>query len=359
MVKSGKVVILEVTMENLNKIRSAEESLKAIEKAREELFKNLAANHPERISQPESVNARLKNISSHSPAEEVRSKKNMDNISLLDLTKAEASLTVEIKEKGVDLNLNMQKDNDKILSKEKAKELVKESEGRKPEKGISNKKEDTKEDKKDEDEDKDEKQKDKEKDSPQRQEEKAREMVSKVKLPSGMEIHQEGPSWVLVSKDGKERTDVTDIMNRIEKYNRDVDNTNEANKKANEDGRIEKNVQNNADEAAAKGQNEGIGQENSTIPSINDQKVATVEAALPSVTNEDGTPTFKEEDIKAVAEFSIKEAEEQLGKGMDQELGRKLSREARDRDKNNQEKADEKAVRDAMILKQMQEKKQR
>ena len=62
-----------------------------------------------------------------------------------------------------------------------------------------------------------EKEKDKEKElTPEKQEQKMKEMFSKVRLPSGMEIHQEGPSWVLISKDGKQRTDVTDVMNTID-----------------------------------------------------------------------------------------------------------------------------------------------
>ena len=70
-----------------------------------------------------------------------------------------------------------------------------------------------------------------------------KEMFSKVTLPSGMEIHQEGPQWVLVSKDGKQRTDVTDVMNTIDKYNREVD-------AANEENRMQNEAQSSVDKAA-------------------------------------------------------------------------------------------------------------
>ncbi len=79
-----------------------------------------------------------------------------------------------------------------------------------------------------------EKKKEKEKENtPEKQEAKMKEMFSKVSLPSGMEIHQEGPQWVLVSKDGKQRTDVTDVMSTIDKFNQNVDAANEQNKMQN------------------------------------------------------------------------------------------------------------------------------
>ncbi|MBQ5323680.1 MAG: hypothetical protein J6J07_09645, partial [Oscillospiraceae bacterium] len=92
------------------------------------------------------------------------------------------------------------------------------------------------------DKEKDEQKKDK---AIQKAEAKMKEMFSKIKLPSGMEIHQEGPQWVLVSKDGKQRTDVTDVMNTIDKFNRNIDATNEANRVQNAAQGKADNVANN------------------------------------------------------------------------------------------------------------------
>ena len=60
-----------------------------------------------------------------------------------------------------------------------------------------------------------------------------KEAFAKVKLPSGMEVHQEGPKWVLVGKNGA-RTDITDCMNAIDEYNKSVDAENAAQKGVNE-----------------------------------------------------------------------------------------------------------------------------
>ena len=174
-----------------------------------------------------------------------------------------------------------------------------------------------------------EKDKDKEKEmTPEKQEQKMKEMFSKVTLPSGLEIHQEGPSWVLVSKDGKERTDVTDVMNTIDKYNKSVD-------VANEENRMQNAAQSGVDKAAGE-HNKNM--ENKGVDAIHEDKVSSVEQALPSVKDVDGNDVFKPEDIRAVAETAVSFAEE---KAMLEKLkDPKALEQMRKREKDNEDKAE-------------------
>ena len=174
-----------------------------------------------------------------------------------------------------------------------------------------------------------EKEKDKDKElSPERQEQKMKEMFSKVTLPSGLEIHQEGPSWVLVSKDGKERTDVTDVMNTIDKYNKSVD-------VANEENRMQNAAQSGVDKAAGE-HNKNM--EAKGVDAIHEDKVSSVEQALPSVKDVNGNDVFKPEDIRAVAETAVSFAEE---KSMLEKLkDPKALEQMRKREKDNEEKAE-------------------
>ena len=156
---------------------------------------------------------------------------------------------------------------------------------------------------KDKDKEKDEKEKNKdkdEKDSATKQEQKMKEMFSKVKLPSGMEIHQEGPQWVLVSKDGKQRTDITDVMNTIDKYNRDVDAANNTNKMQNEaQGHVDKAVDVNKKDEGLK-----VNETNGNIRMVGE--------ALPQVKDVDGNQVFKPEDMKKVAETALSFSDEKM-----------------------------------------------
>ena len=174
-----------------------------------------------------------------------------------------------------------------------------------------------------------EKEKDKDKEmTPEKQEQKMKEMFSKVNLPSGLEIHQEGPSWVLVSKDGKERTDVTDVMNTIDKYNKSVD-------VANEENRMQNAAQSSVDKAAGE---HDKNMEAKGVDAIHDDKVTSVEQALPLVKDVDGNSVFKPEDVKAVAETAVSYAEE---KAMLEKLkDPKALEQMRKREKDNEDKAE-------------------
>ena len=184
-----------------------------------------------------------------------------------------------------------------------------------------------------------EKEKDKEKElTPEKQEQKMKEMFSKVRLPSGMEIHQEGPSWVLVSKDGKQRTDVTDVMNTIDKFNRNVD-------AANEENRMQNNVQNSADRAVDASQKGLMKNDGLQINEISG-KATMIGDALPMVKAIDGNQVFKPEDVKAVAETALAISDEKMK--LERLADPKALEQMKKREKDNEDKAE--ARRKAMML---------
>lgn len=184
-----------------------------------------------------------------------------------------------------------------------------------------------------------EKEKDKEKElTPEKQEQKMKEMFSKVRLPSGMQIHQEGPSWVLVSKDGKQRTDVTDVMNTIDKFNRNVD-------AANEENRMQNNVQNSADRAVDANQKDLMKNDGLQINEISG-KATMIGDALPMVKDIDGNQVFKPEDVKAVAETALAISDEKMK--LERLADPKALEQMKKREKDNEDKAE--ARRKAMML---------
>ena len=169
-------------------------------------------------------------------------------------------------------------------------------------------------------------------------EQKMKEMFSKVRLPSGMEIHQEGPSWVLVSKDGKQRTDVTDVMNTIDKFNRNVD-------AANEENRMQNNVQNSADRAVDASQKDLMKNDGLQINEISG-KATMIGDALPMVKDIDGNQVFKPEDVKAVAETALAISDEKMK--LERLADPKALEQMKKREKDNEDKAE--ARRKAMML---------
>lgn len=184
-----------------------------------------------------------------------------------------------------------------------------------------------------------EKEKDKEKElTPEKQEQKMKEMFSKVRLPSGMEIHQEGPSWVLISKDGKQHTDVTDVMNTIDKFNRNVD-------AANEENRMQNNVQNSADRAVDASQKDLMKNDGLQINEISG-KATMIGDALPMVKDIDGNQVFKPEDVKAVAETALAISDEKMK--LERLADPKALEQMKKREKDNEDKAE--AKRKAMML---------
>lgn len=188
------------------------------------------------------------------------------------------------------------------------------------------------------------KDKDKEKDknkemTPEKQEAKMKEMFSKIKLPSGMEIHQEGPQWVLVSKDGKQRTDVTDVMNTIDKFNRNIDATNEAN-------RVQNAAQGKADNVANNVANDAnrtdIMKDSGFKVNATNDKAMMVGEVLPKVKDVNGNQVFKPEDAKAVAEIGLGFSDEKAK--LEKLKDPKALEEMRKREKRNEKEADRQAM---------------
>ncbi len=158
-----------------------------------------------------------------------------------------------------------------------------------------------------------------------KKEKEMKEKYSRVSLPSGMEIHQEGPSWVLVSKDGKHRTDITEVMGAIDKFNRNVDEANVQNRMQNE-------AQSGVDKAVDVNKKEQINDRNS--------KIQTVTEALPNVKDIEGKQVFKPEDLKKVAETSIDFSNDTAMLEAMKKEAKKLENEAKDKDKKNNNKSD-------------------
>lgn len=292
-------------MENEYRLKSPEERQAALEEA-------LKRVRPHVMGHNEPVGRRLeqfanRQVDDHSKDENT-AKRDTKPMSLSEMAKKGAELEKKAEKAGIDLSTpGLSKD---IEEKQKAKEKEKEKE----------------------------KDKDKEKEkelTPEKQEQKMKEMFSKVKLPSGMEIHQEGPSWVLVSQDGKQRTDVTDVMNTIDKFNRNVD-------AANEENRMQDNAQNSADRAVDASQKEAMQNGGLDIDG-NSGKVAMVSEALPMVKDMDGAQVFKPEDVKAVAETALAASDEQMM--LERLKDPKALEQMRKREKDNNEKADREAAK--------------
>lgn len=172
-----------------------------------------------------------------------------------------------------------------------------------------------------------EKDKDKEKDPVKQQEAKMKEAFSKIKLPSGMEIHQEGPQWVLVSKDGKQRSDITDVMNSIDKYNRKVD---EANGVDSAQAAAQAQVDKKADPMKADAQTT--------------ERAGKIAPLLVEVKDTSGKPVFDPQDLQKVAETGIQHSQE-LALLERLEKDPKFVEKLKDREKKNQDKADDRAMR--------------
>lgn len=235
------------------KVKTPEELKAQLEEAMKRLRPKIVENNSKGA-----VLGRLNNLANRpDEAKSVEKKKDkVKPLGLKDLAKKGNTLDKKAKDSGIEISRPAQEKDDKNKEQDKKKEKEKEN-------------------------------------TPAKQEAKMKEMFSKVKLPSGMEIHQEGPQWVLVSKDGKQRTDVTDVMNTIDKFNRNVD-------AANEQNRMQNAAQSGVDKAAdinKKDQGLNISETSG--------RVQMVEEVLPKVKGVDGQPVFKPEDVKAVAETGI------------------------------------------------------
>lgn len=288
-------------MSNERQTRSEEERKQALEEA----LKRVRPVVLEKKNETGNVLGRLEKLAKKPEEQQNEQKKDKKPMSIEDLAKAMNENAKKSKEAGLTPNEHGEKDP-------------------------------LKKDEKDKDKDKEKDKNKDEKDSPTKQEQKMKEMFSKIKLPSGMEIHQEGPQWVLVSKDGKQRTDITDVMNTIDKYNRDVDAANHQNKMQNEaQGHVDKAVDvNKKDEGLKVNETNG--------------NVRVVGEALPNVKDVDGNQVFKPEDIKKVAETALSFSDEKMK--LEALKDPKHLEELQERKRKNDEKADDK--KKEAILKQ-------
>lgn len=291
-------------MENEYRLKSPEERQAASEEALERV-------RPHVMGQNEPVGRRLeqfanRQVDDHSKDENA-AKRDTKPMSLSEMAKKGAELEKKAEKAGIELGKpGLSKD---IEEKQKAKEQEKNKEKEK------------------------EKEKDKEKEmTPEKQEQKMKEMFSKVKLPSGMEIHQEGPSWVLVSQDGKQRTDVTDVMNTIDKFNRNVD-------AANEENRMQNDAQSSAEKAVDASQKDAMQNGGLGIDS-NSDKVAMVSEMVKDM---DGAQVFNPEDIQKVAETALAASDEKMM--LEHLKDPKALEQMRKREKDNNEKADREAAK--------------
>ena len=284
-------------MSNERQTRSEEERKQALEEA----LKRVRPVVLEKKNETGNVLGRLEKLAKKPEEQQNEQKKDKKPMSIEDLAKAMNENAKKSKEAGLTPNEHGGKDPLKKDEKDKEKDKNKD-----------------------------------EKDSPTKQEQKMKEMFSKIKLPSGMEIHQEGPQWVLVSKDGKQRTDITDVMNTIDKYNRDVDAANHQNKMQNEaQGHVDKAVDvNKKDEGLKVNETNG--------------NVRVVGEALPNVKDVDGNQVFKPDDIKKVAETALSFSDEKMK--LEALKDPKHLEELQERKRKNDEKADDK--KKEAILKQ-------
>lgn len=298
--------------------------LKTPEERKEALEQALKRVRPQVLGHNDSVNGRLEKFANRTVDEHLKDenhkKKELKPMSLAEMAKYGTDLEKKAEKAGIELGKpGLSKD---IEEKQKAKEQEKNKEKEK------------------------EKEKDKEKEmTPEKQEQKMKEMFSKVKLPSGMEIHQEGPSWVLVSQDGKQRTDVTDVMNTIDKFNKNVD-------AANEENRMHNEAQNGADRAVDASQKEAMARGGADL-NAPDNKVAMVSEALPLVQDMDGKQVFKPEDVQKVAETALSASDEMMK--LEQLKDPKALEEMQKRQKRNEEKEEQANKLKAYQLYQMRQ----
>lgn len=270
-------------MRNTREVKSPEEREKELEKTLERVRPQIVKGKGPVQTR---VNAQASKSTEGSEGEEKKKKKknkenNKGKKNLGELAKDVQGFerkTEKAKKKGVSLTPNVKGDTPNDKNKEKSKEMASE-----------------------------------------KQEQNKTEMLSRVKLPSGLELRQEGKDWNLVTTDptGREtRTPVTDVINTIEQYNRDVDVANSAN-------RMQNNVQSGVDKAADTARKDNM-DDNLT-------KTQAIETALPLVKDVAGNQVFKPEDIKLVAETALQYCDEKA-----------VLAELRDRDNKNQHNADEK-----------------
>lgn len=286
------------------KLKTEEERKAALEAALSRIRPVVKAN----VEKDNSVMGRLSKLA-NGPLEKEQEKdkeknKNKKPLSLVDMAKKQADLDKEAKKHGIDPTSKKAEKDEKDKDKEK----------------------DT------------DKKKDKEKEDPVAKKEK--EMKAKyehVKLPSGMKLCQEADKWVLYNEDNTQKTDVTDVMDNIDKYNRNVD---------------EANKQNGIQNAVQSGVDKAVDTNKKEASSDRDRKIQVVAEALPNVKDVEGKQVFKPEDMKKVAETAIDFSNDLRELEALKREAAKLKEKMEDKRKKNERDSDDQNTKQAQ---QMQE----
>ena len=292
------------------KLKTEEERKAALDAALARVRPVVKAN----VEKDNSVMSRLSKIANAAPEKEQEKDKakakDKKPLSLIDIAKKQADLDKEAKKHGVDPVSKKSKKDEKEDAKEKDKD----------------------------------KKKDKEKEDPVAKKEKEmKEMISKARRPGSIDIKEEGSSWVLYSADGKHKTDVTEIMEAIDKFNRNVDDVNEQNRMQN---------------AAQSGVDKAVDTNKKEASSDRDRKIQIVAEALPNVKDVDGKQVFTPEQAKDFAEIAIDYSNGLRELEAMKREAKKLEEEANNRRKKNDRESDERNAKDAQRMQQQMQKMQ-
>ena len=297
-------------MEKEVKLKTDEEKKAALEAALARVRPVVKAN----VEKDNSVMGRLSKIANATPEKEQEKAKAKDKkpLSLIDMAKKQADLDKEAKKHGVDPVSKKSKKDEKEDDKENSKEK--------------------------------DKKKDKEKEDPiAKKEKEMKEMISKAKRPGGIDIKEEGSSWVLYSADGKHKTDVTEIMEAIDKFNRNVDDVNEQNRMQN---------------AAQSGVDKAVDTNKKEASSDRDRKIQIVAEALPNVKDVDGKQVFTPEQAKDFAEIAIDYSNGLRELEAMKREAAKLKEKMEDKRKKNEHDSDERNAKDVQKMQQQMQKMQ-
>lgn len=298
-------------MEREVKLKTDEERKAALEAAFARIRPVVKAN----TEKDTSVMGRLAKLAKAEPEKEQEKtadkgkKKDKKSLSLDELAKKQAVLDKKAKENGVE----------PISKKNKKDEKEKEN---------------------DKDKKKDNEKKNEDPIAKKQQEMKVK--YEKVALDSGCKIRQEGPAWVMYSKDEKQKTDITSVMEAINKFNRGVDEANEQNK-----------LNDKAQGTTVKPTN-APKKDGNTTDIDRETKIQIVAEALPNVKDVEGKQVFKPEDCKKIAEIAIDYSNDLRELEAMKREAAKLERKMEDeRKKNERDSDDNKKARDAQMYQNM------
>ncbi len=302
-------------MEKEVKLKTDEEKKAALEATLARVRPVVKAN----TEKDNSVMGRLAKLAKAEPEKEQENGKKKDKkpLSLDELAKKQADLDKKAKKHGVDPVSKKSKKDEKEDDKENSKE--------------KNKKKDNEK---------------KNEDPIAKKEKEMKAKYEKVALDSGCKICQEGPAWVMYSKDEKQKTDITSVMEAINKFNRGVDEANEQNK-----------LNDKAQGTTVKPTN-APKKDGNTTDIDRETKIQIVAEALPNVKDVEGKQVFNPEDCKKIAEIAIDYSNDLRELEAMKREAAKLERKMEDKRKKNDRDSDERNAKDAQRMQQQMQKMQ-